>query len=76
MAWLVFREAGCTEVVLETGLGGRLDATNVCEPAVTVIASIELEHTRLLGETEDGRRAANDGSGSIGEETVGIALAR
>lgn len=51
IAWLVFRDAGCTDVVLETGLGGRLDATNVCAPAACVITSIELEHTRLLGET-------------------------
>ncbi len=51
MAWLVFRDVGCTDVVLETGLGGRLDATNVCTPAVTVITTIELEHTRLLGDT-------------------------
>ncbi|MDA1195306.1 MAG: bifunctional folylpolyglutamate synthase/dihydrofolate synthase [Planctomycetota bacterium] len=49
IAWLVFREAGCSDVVLETGLGGRLDATNVCAPAVTVLTLIELEHTRLLG---------------------------
>ncbi len=51
IAWCAFREAGCTDVVLETGLGGRLDATNVCVPAVTVITCIELEHTRLLGDT-------------------------
>ena len=51
IAWLVFREHGCSDVVLETGLGGRLDSTNVCEPAVTVLTLIELEHTRLLGDT-------------------------
>jgi len=51
IAWQIFRAAGCPVVVLETGLGGRLDATNVCTPAVTVITSIELEHTRLLGNT-------------------------
>jgi dihydrofolate synthase/folylpolyglutamate synthase len=50
-AWVAFREAACTEVVLETGLGGRLDATNVCVPAATIITSIEREHTRLLGDT-------------------------
>ena len=51
MAWQAFRAHDCHTVVLETGLGGRLDATNVCTPAVTVITSIELEHTRLLGDT-------------------------
>lgn len=51
IAWLVFRDAGCTHVVLETGLGGRLDATNVSAPACTVITTIELEHTHVLGDT-------------------------
>lgn len=51
IAWLIFRERGCTDVVLETGLGGRLDATNVCRPAVTLVTSIELEHTDILGNT-------------------------
>ena len=37
--------------VLEVGLGGRLDATNVCQPAVTAITSISLDHTRQLGDT-------------------------
>ncbi|MGI9178409.1 MAG: bifunctional folylpolyglutamate synthase/dihydrofolate synthase, partial [Pirellulales bacterium] len=34
--------------VIETGLGGRLDATNVCRPLVTVITSISLDHMKLL----------------------------
>jgi len=38
-------------VVLETGLGGRLDATNVIDPLASVITSISLEHTNILGET-------------------------
>jgi dihydrofolate synthase/folylpolyglutamate synthase len=37
--------------VMEVGLGGRLDATNVCTPEVTVITSISYDHTDLLGET-------------------------
>ena len=37
--------------VIEVGLGGRLDATNVVESAVAVVASISLEHTEYLGET-------------------------
>lgn len=37
--------------VLETGLGGRLDATNICEPILTVITSINLDHTQVLGDT-------------------------
>jgi len=37
--------------VLEVGLGGRLDATNVCQPLVSVITSISFDHTRQLGDT-------------------------
>jgi len=37
--------------VLETGLGGRLDATNTCRPVVSVITSIGLDHMQLLGRT-------------------------
>ena len=38
-------------VILETGMGGRLDATNVVQPVVTVITSIELDHQQWLGAT-------------------------
>ncbi len=50
-AFVGFQLAGCTWVVLETGLGGRLDATNIVLPELAVITSIELEHTRILGNT-------------------------
>src|SRR5262249_21937974 len=50
-AHVAFRGAGVATSVLEVGLGGRLDATNVCEPAVTAITTIELEHTKILGDT-------------------------
>ncbi|WP_319561494.1 folylpolyglutamate synthase/dihydrofolate synthase family protein [Marispirochaeta sp.] len=49
IAFIAFRKVGCKWAVLETGLGGRLDATNIVIPQVSVITSIELEHTRLLG---------------------------
>ena len=45
----IFRQAGAELTILETGLGGRLDATNVVKPAVTCITTIELEHTDRLG---------------------------
>ncbi len=51
VAFLLFRDARVDRVVLETGLGGRLDSTNVVDPAVTCISSIELEHTDKLGTT-------------------------
>ena len=52
VALLVFAEAGVDRVLLEVGLGGRLDSTNIVSPDVTCITSIELEHTDKLGETE------------------------
>ncbi len=51
LAFLFFPAVGCDWIVLETGLGGRLDATNVCRPEVAVITRIELEHTDYLGDT-------------------------
>ncbi|TVQ37190.1 MAG: bifunctional folylpolyglutamate synthase/dihydrofolate synthase [Spirochaetaceae bacterium] len=51
LAFLLFRESQVDWVVLETGLGGRLDATNVVTPAASVITPIELEHTEYLGTT-------------------------
>lgn len=39
--------------VLETGLGGRLDATNIVSPLLSVITSISLDHTEILGESEE-----------------------
>ncbi|MCC8140980.1 MAG: bifunctional folylpolyglutamate synthase/dihydrofolate synthase [Lachnospiraceae bacterium] len=52
IAMVLFEEAGATYVILETGLGGRLDATNsFSSPELTVITQIALEHTEILGET-------------------------
>lgn len=51
LAFRLFIAVDCDWVVLETGLGGRLDATNVCTPSITLITPIELEHTEYLGDT-------------------------
>ncbi|MEM7812046.1 MAG: folylpolyglutamate synthase/dihydrofolate synthase family protein [Planctomycetota bacterium] len=51
VAWVAFAAADLDVVVLETGLGGRLDATNVCRPIVTAITNIGLDHTAILGDT-------------------------
>lgn len=51
IAFCAFRLVGCEWAVIETGLGGRLDSTNVVSPAATVITPIELEHTEWLGDT-------------------------
>lgn len=48
-AFLIFRDARVDWAILETGLGGRLDSTNVALPDVTCITSIEREHTARLG---------------------------
>jgi dihydrofolate synthase/folylpolyglutamate synthase len=51
LAFEAFRRSGCETVVLEVGLGGRLDATNVVDPSVTVISSIARDHSDYLGDT-------------------------
>ena len=50
-ALVLFKESEVDTTILETGLGGRLDATNVVSPDLTCITTIELEHTDKLGET-------------------------
>lgn len=51
LALLHFRNQRVDVAVLEVGLGGRLDSTNVCMPEVAVITSISYDHTRQLGDT-------------------------
>ena len=51
LAFLYFREAGCQEAVVETGIGGLLDATNVVRSVASVITPLDLEHTEVLGDT-------------------------
>ncbi len=59
--WL-FREHGCDVLVLEVGLGGRLDAVNIIDPSVAIITSIGLDHEQWLGQGLD----------AIGREKAGI----
>jgi dihydrofolate synthase/folylpolyglutamate synthase len=65
LAFLVMAEAAVDVGVLEVGLGGRLDATNVCRPVATAITSIGFDHTELLGES----------LAAIASEKAGIAKA-
>lgn len=51
VAFIAFSEAKCDYAVLETGLGGRLDATNICVPEICVITKIGLDHCDWLGDT-------------------------
>jgi dihydrofolate synthase/folylpolyglutamate synthase len=62
MAMLLFRNLGVETAVLEVGLGGRLDATNVVHPRVTVITPIDFDHETHLGNSLR----------SIAEEKAGI----
>lgn len=49
LAFMAFREAGCEVMVLEAGMGGRWDATSVCDPLVTVLTQVALDHEEILG---------------------------
>ncbi|AEC02124.1 bifunctional folylpolyglutamate synthase/dihydrofolate synthase [Parasphaerochaeta coccoides] len=51
LAYMLFARSGCSWAVIETGLGGRLDATNTLMPEAAVLCPIELEHTSILGST-------------------------
>ena len=51
VAFTHFKQMQVDLAVIETGLGGRLDATNLCNPVVSLITSISLDHTEVLGNT-------------------------
>lgn len=63
MALEVFRDEGVDLTILETGLGGRLDATNAVPSDLAVITAIGLDHTHLLGSTHE--RIAREKAGII-----------
>ena len=51
LGFLAFARQGCNAAVIEVGLGGRLDATNIVTPEVAVITSLSYDHTAVLGDT-------------------------
>ena len=61
-AWEVFAAAGVEAIILEVGLGGRLDAVNVYEPDISIVTTVALDHTDWLGPDRE----------SIGFEKAGI----
>ncbi|MEE2703789.1 MAG: cyanophycin synthetase [Myxococcota bacterium] len=63
LALALFRDAGVDAAVIEVGLGGRIDSTNVVASRVSVLTAVQLEHTETLGETRE----------LIAREKVGIA---
>jgi len=70
MGLLAFADAGCDLAVVEVGLGGSYDATNVVTPLVAVITRIDLEHTAILGERLAEIAAAKAGIIKSGRPTV------
>lgn len=67
MALCYFKEQKCDYCVIETGLGGRLDATNIITPIISVITNISIEHTQFLGSTIE--EIAAEKAGIIKENT-------
>ena len=61
MALRYFAEQGCDLVIWETGLGGRLDATNIVTPLASVITNIDFDHQQWLGDTLDKIAAEKSG---------------
>ena len=70
LAFVYFKKNNVEFAVLETGLGGRLDATNVVKPLVSVITPLSYEHTGILGNTL--AEIAGEKSGIIKKNTVVI----
>jgi dihydrofolate synthase/folylpolyglutamate synthase len=70
MAMWYFKEIGAEIVVLETGMGGRLDSTNIVRPEVTVITNIGLDHTQFLGDTIEKIAAEKAGIVKLGIPVV------
>ena len=67
MAFDYFNKKKVDIAVIETGLGGRLDATNVISPIISVITSISMDHTEILGDSIE--QIAKEKSGIIKEKT-------
>jgi dihydrofolate synthase/folylpolyglutamate synthase len=72
MAFLHFSSRQVNIAVLEVGMGGRLDATNIVEPVVSVITDISLDHTEWLGSTVD--QIAREKAGILRREGVMVTL--
>lgn len=70
VAFIAFRLADCEIAVLEVGMGGRLDATNVVRPIASVITPIGFDHTEYLGRTL--RRIAGEKAGVIHRGTIAV----
>ncbi|MFH1101511.1 MAG: folylpolyglutamate synthase/dihydrofolate synthase family protein [Methanobacteriota archaeon] len=74
MAFLSFSQQQVEYAVVEVGLGGRLDATNVVSPMVSVITTIALEHTDVLGDSL--KSIAREKAGIIKQDTPVVTAAK
>lgn len=74
LAFAYFAEEAPDIVVLEVGLGGRLDATNVVQPLVTVLTTISREHTQVLGDSVEA--IAGEKAGIIKAEAPVVTIAQ
>jgi dihydrofolate synthase/folylpolyglutamate synthase len=70
MAFVAFARLGADVVVLETGLGGRLDATNVVDPEIAVITPIDFDHESFLGSSIESIAAEKAGIVKAGRPAV------
>ena len=67
MAFAYFRDEKVDIAVIETGLGGRLDSTNIIHPILSIITNISYDHTQFLGDTLE--KIAAEKAGIIKEQT-------
>ena len=74
VAFVYFQNQKVDIAVLEVGLGGRLDATNVCKPLVSVITNIALDHMAYLGDTLES--IAREKAGIIKQNSICITAAK
>ena len=84
-ALLMFRSAGVDAAVMEVGIGGRIDSTNVVDSSVSVLTAVQLEHMDKLGDTLEAIATEKAGimrpgvpflHGPLGPEAFGVVLAR
>ncbi len=61
-AWKIFADAKLDVLILEVGMGGRLDAVNIFDPDCAIVTSVDIDHTQFLGDTRE----------AIGREKAGI----
>jgi len=74
MAFYAFNKAGVDWAIIETGMGGRLDATNIISPKIAIISNINMEHREYLGHTINA--IAGEKAGIIKTDTPVITGAR